>query len=193
MKKRKFHIRLFLLLVLLVSLTGFAVGKYIRTLPSHSSQVTFTAKLADSFVLRESKAEKQSDGTYKLSDTEYIINATQNYVLIPGVDVPKDPHVVITGKTSEIPAYLYVEVVSNVKDQLQFSLENHWTQTIAKHAQHGGTVYVYCTTDTKAPVKITGDQTVYIFKDNKIYVSQHLLGTQTNELITIYAYLEEVR
>ena len=191
MKKRKFHIRLLLLLVLLVSLTGFAVGKYIRTLPSHSSQVTFTAKLADSFVLRESKAEKQSDGTYKLSDTEYITNETQNYVLIPGVDIPKNPHVIITGK-SEIPAYLFIEVVDTTPNNaLVFSLTEKWIATTLKAPQHGGTVYVY-STDGSSPAQITSDLTAYILKGNIVEVRQTLLSGNKDNQLVFYAYLEEV-
>ena len=190
MKKRKFHIRLFLLLVLLVSLTGFAVGKYIRTLPSHSSQVTFTAKLADSFVLRESKAEKQPDGTYKLSDTEYKTDEDKPYALIPGVDIPKNPHVIITGK-SEIPAYLFIEVVDTTPNNaLVFSLTEKWIATTLKAPQHGGTVYVY-STDGSSPAQITSDLTAYILKGNIVEVRQTLLSGNKDNQLVFYAYLEE--
>ena len=190
MKKRKFHIRLLLLLVLLVSLTGFAVGKYFRTLPSHSSQVTFTAKLADSFVLRESKAEKQSDGTYKLSDTEYKTDADKPYALIPGVYIPKNPHVIITGK-SEIPAYLFIEVVdATPNNALVFSLTEKWIATTLKAPQHGGTVYVY-STDGSSPAQITSDLTVYILKGNIVEVRQTLLSGNKDNQLVFYAYLEE--
>ena len=191
MKKRKFHIRLLLLLVLLVSLTGFAVGKYIRTLPSHSSQVTFTAKLADSFILRESKAEKQSDGTYKPSDTEYKTDEDKPYALIPGVDIPKNPHVIITGK-SEIPAYLFIEVVDTTPNNaLVFSLTEKWIATTLKAPQHGGTVYVY-STDGSSPAQITSDLTAYILKGNIVEVRQTLLSGNKDNQLVFYAYLEEV-
>lgn len=167
MNKIKFRTRMRLLIVLtllLLALVGFAVGKYKETI-AHTGDVTITAKLAQSLVVQEHKAEKQANGTYELSKTETV---TENsYVLIPGVDIPKDPHVVITGKTP-IPAYLYLKVECT-NDAITYSLRNCWVQ-------EGNTDTYFYSTDGTNPAQITADQTIYILGNDTVYVSQYLLS-----------------
>lgn len=191
MRKMKFHARLRLLIVLtllLVALTSYAVGKYVTTVEIEGN-VTFTAKLASSFVLQEHKAERQENGSYELGNALVQANS---YTLIPGLDVPKDPHIVITGKT-KIPAYLYIEVVDNTPNNaLRYELTTNWISSSRTAKVTGATVYVY-STDKSNPAEITTDQAkISILKDDKFYVDQGLLsGTESNAL-TFYAYLEEV-
>lgn len=192
MRKMNFRTRLWLLIilaVLLIALTTFAAGKYIMTI-SLQNTVTFTAELAENVVLVESKINRKSDGTYETT-SETIAGGTQSYTLIPGLDVPKDPHIIIEGKTP-IPAYLYIEVVDNTTNNaLRYTLTDSWIESSALAPQHEGAVYVYSTDETN-PTKITTDLgEIYILKDNKFYVDQALLsGTGTNGL-TFYAYLVE--
>ena len=192
MRKLTFRTRLRLLILLtllLIVLTTFAVGKYITTIPVHNT-VTFTAELAEDVMLVESKIIRKTDGTYETTD-ETIAGGTQSYMLIPGLDVPKDPHIVITGKTP-IPAYLYIEVVDNMSNSaLRYELTDSWITSAAKDPEHSGTVYVF-STDKAKPAKITSDPgEIYILKDNLFYVDQALLsGAGANDL-TFYAYLIE--
>lgn len=193
MRNQKLRTRLrrwILPLLLVVMLTGFAVGKYFKTIKVDGT-VTFNAKLTDSLILREKAAIRQTDGTYILSDTQYKINATQTYRLIPGLDIPKDPHVIITGK-SAIPAYLFIEVVDTTPNNaLVFSLTEKWIATTLKTPQHGGTVYVY-STDGSNPAQITSDLTAYILEGNIVEVRQTLLSGNADNQLVFYAYLEEV-
>lgn len=197
MKNKQFRARLRLLIILtllLLPLIGFAAGKYIQTI-SRNETVTFTARLAESVELREHKAERTSTGEYTLSKTEYITNKTQSYILIPGLDIDKDPHIVITGKT-DIPAYLYIEVVDSTPNPaITYQLEKHWQKTDKKLPQHKGTVYIFCSVDENRkpkPEKITADQTISIIEGNRICVGQKLLQDKVSDnLITFYAYLEE--
>lgn len=197
MKNKKFRARLRLLIILtllLLPLIGFAAGKYIQTI-SQKETVTFTARLAESVELREHKAKRTDTGKYALSKTDYITNETQSYILIPGLDVDKDPHIVITGKT-DIPAYLYIEVVdSPANPAITYQLEKHWQKTDKKESQHEGTVYIFCSVDENRkpkPEKITADQTISIIEGNRICVGQKLLQNKVSDnLITFYAYLEE--
>lgn len=194
--KKQFRLRqlvLILVLVLIASMTSFAVGKYVFK-TSFSRTVTFTAELADSFLLRERTAVRQDNGEYILEEPFIENNAgsPQQYILLPGLDVPKDPHVVITGKTP-IPANLYIEVVDRTDNPaISFEMEDHWITTGLKAPKHGGTMYAY-STNGYVPAEVKTDLTIYILKDNRIYVSQTLNHTGTNELLTIYAYLEEVQ
>ena len=190
MKHIKFRTWVLILLALLISLSGFAAAKYINT-KTLNGTVTFTAELAQEFYLLEHVANRQDDGSYQLSDTEYV-KSNQQYILIPGVDIPKDPHIVIKGK-SHIEAYLFLEVVDNTPNEsLDFSLSKYWITTDLKTSQHGGTVYVYSENGANfTPIK-TDYEKIPILTDNTVTVKQALLsGNETNSL-TFYAYLEEI-
>jgi hypothetical protein len=136
MKQKKSRLMMAAVAVILLAvLISSAIGKYVTTV-SVPGKVTFTAKLAGSMVLQEHKAERNADGSYTL--TEQIATADENgyfngYDLIPGLDIPKDPHIVITGKT-DVKAYLFVEVVENgaktqIKDVFGFEMitQNRFT------------------------------------------------------------------
>lgn len=120
-----------------------AVAKYVMDVP-FTGNVTFKADLVGEFTLTESKAVKQANGTYLLTGEQ----VTQNqYILMPGVDVLKNPTVFITGKTA-IPAYLYVEVIyidnlpEDVPTPITYSMATGW-KALGITGPHGGTVYVY--------------------------------------------------
>lgn len=174
-------IPLLILVVLLISgLVGGAVGKYIKTL-QFDGTVTFSATLADNMVLQEHQVERKLDGHYETIDaiipTEVdgsTVNTNQ-YVLLPGQDIPKDPYIEITGKTS-IPAYLFVEVVDGTADTLTYTMADHWVKLTGVEGKHKGTVYVYGNANTETPIAIKdGSLTVYpILEDNKVTVSQEL-------------------
>ena len=95
-----------LLSLILVTLVGYVIGKYVDD-KALEGRVIFTASLAENVILQEHTAQQQADGSYQL--TEPFVTGN-DYVLIPGLDIPKDPHILIEGKTN-IPAYLFVEVV----------------------------------------------------------------------------------
>lgn len=201
MKHINFRTWVLILLALLIALSGFAVGKYFKTI-SQDYTIEFTAELAKEFYLKEHVAIRQDDGTYELSDTNYVpVNEKQEYILIPGLDIPKDPHIVINGKSTNIPAYLFLEVVDNtIVDQsnnklLTYNFESCWipAQNL-KTPQHGGTVYVFCDSE-KNPMEITenyiGNNTINILKEETVTVSQKLLSGVNTGSLTFYAYLEE--
>ncbi len=207
MKEKKFRLRpryLIVAALLLLLLLSGAVGKYVQTI-SKSGTVTFTASLAESVVLQESVVERNADGTYgyKIVDGNHTYTTTgQEYALIPGVDIPKDPHIVITGKT-EIPAYLYIEIVDagdtvtidgESVDLTSYSvIAEDWNESTDISPEHGGTVYKY---KNKIDDQFTA-YPIYILQEdgagNTITVSQHVKCSETKvtNAITIYAYLVE--
>ena len=109
---------------------------------------------------------------------------------MPGVDIPKDPHIIIEGKT-EIPAYLYIEVRESVPNTaIVWNIEDHWLETDKLEPQtEGNKVYVYCTDGV--PQKITTDLTVYILEGNTVTVNQALLHGDNTNLLAFDAYLIE--
>ena len=188
--KRKTFFRLVLLfaivVVLIAAFVGSSLGKY-KTTIELSSNVSFSAKLADELILQEHEAVHKTDGSYELNSNKVV---TENsYVLIPGLNVPKDPHVVISGKT-DIPAFLYVEVIDALgNDAISYNLAECW-QKISDSGKYGGEVYVYAPGGTAA--EITSDLTVNILLNDKIVVGQQLkLNSSASDVLNFYACLHE--
>ena len=203
--KKKVRIRLLvviLLLTLLIGMIGLASAKYTQTI-SINGKITFSARLADSIAVQEHKAVRQADGTYVLHDGSIkpgseetypneIVNSNA-YTLIPGVDIPKDPHIAISGKTP-IHAHLYLEVLDNTPNQaIEYTLEDYWKETeLAPKNLVDAKVYVYYDETNNKNFVITSDQTINILKNNTITVNQGLvLDGNNNNSLKFSAYLEE--
>lgn len=173
----------FLLAVLfcLSAVTFVAVAKYIKDVP-FTGNVTFKADLAEKFTLTETKAERQTSGSYILSGEQVTQNS---YTLMPGVDVPKNPMFKIEGKTA-VPAYLYVEVCPDLPTTVTYKIADHWTD-LGITGPNGGKVYVYNTvlidtTDLSDPI--------YILDGNTLYVSD-TLDRGTTATMTFYGYMAQ--
>lgn len=193
MRTTKFRARFGLLIVLvllMMSCIGFVFGKYITTI-ENNNVVTFTAELADLVELRESQVMRNEDGTYSKTNV-MITNQTQEYILIPGLDVPKDPHIVIQGK-SEIPAYLFIEVIDNTPNNaLNYTLAKEWVEsTLRKPRNEGAKLYVY-SSDGSTPTEIVNNyEKIGILNNEVFYVNQGLKWGESSNALTFYAYLEE--
>lgn len=185
----KVRIRLILLVavlsVILGSLIGGVAAKYIWS-TEITGTVTFSAKLAESILLKEHQANKGADGSYSLdANTEVSANT---YTLLPGLDIPKDPFITVTGKTP-IAAYLFVEVVESAEldtDILSYSLDDHWTP-LSVAGKHGGKVYVYSSILDGG----SADLTVNILKGQTLTVSQKLKAAKSANALTFYGLMAE--
>lgn len=177
MTKKQFRTRLtvlILLVLLLIGLIGFAEAKYATTI-SYRGTITFSASLATSVILQEHKAVPQADGSYVLG-TEVVKENT--YRLLPGLDIPKDPHIIIEGKTP-IPAYLFVEVTDTLDVPVTYQMDDNWLELTDIPKTDGVKVYYYrkaLTNDDMTDGKIT----IQILKDDKVTVSQYLLNQSDN-------------
>ena len=129
------------LFCLLMATAQLVLGKYVFGKTVNGSFVT-NAKLADTFQLLEHQAVQNTDGSYSLSGSTLV--TTNTYQLIPGLTIPKDPYVAITGKTA-LGAYLYLEVVEDsLSAQLTYAIDTtNWTLLTGAVGPHGGTVYTY--------------------------------------------------
>lgn len=202
--------------LLLSVLIGSAIGKYTTTVPV-SGTVTFHADLG-TITLQEHAAVRQPDGSYALVTAEYAQADTTDayneetfvnsngYTLLPGLDIPKDPHIVIENKTP-IEAYLFVEVVESGDVGLQdkvitYALTDDWLKLEDVNGKNGGTVYVYKGTGTSAKEldhNINSPWTVQILaplpEDNNshIRVSQKLITTPStgDDVLKFYACMGE--
>ena len=129
----------------------------------------------------------EEDGVYTLSDTE--TTTSNNYdTIYPGVDIPKDPQVSLTG-SGNTSGYLFIEKVEGegFDTALQYTVDTaNWTETTLV-GQHGGTVYVYALNGGKV-TKL--DAPVHILANDKITVAANADLTNVNgDTLTFYAYL----
>ena len=190
--------------VVLIATTGtkakYTTDKVVNQTPV---TVTVTADLASNLEVKESKATRNPSGTYSLVTNELVKNNT--YVLMPGVSIPKDPKVYVTGKTS-IPAYLYVEVVNDTglvtegnNAALKYSLvAPDWTKLDGVQGRHGGEVYAYKDV-LQTEGTNTEDYTVSIldpvYNDGKdsVMVTSFFNADSANYLgtLTFYAYMAQ--
>lgn len=167
-------------LILLTALTSVH-AKYV-TERSLTGTLTVTANIGQIQVL-EHEAIKQDNGSYVLNGVtngacdvdvahDHVTGNTYNTV-IPGLDIPKDPHVVISGVTADIPVYVFIQVENDtLPDAMTYKLSNVWVELDS--AEYPG-VYVY--SDTNGPIQVTSDQTIYILENDAnavITVSQEL-------------------
>ncbi len=186
-KKRRIA---FLLAVLfcLSAVTFVAVAKYIKDVP-YTGNVTFKADLVETFTLTETKAERQTSGSYILSGEQVTQNS---YTLMPGVDVPKDPKITIKGKTT-VPAYLYVEICPDLPatDTVTYGIMPHW-KALGIKGPHGGDVYVYAFPDGEVIILdgTTKDLTLPIIDKEILYVSD-TLDRKTTATMTFYGYMAQ--
>lgn len=150
-------------------------AKYITSVPL-SGTVTFEANLADAVTLTEHQATRNVDGSYRLgTETTY----DNSYVVMPGVDIPKDPSFTITNKSS-IDVYLYVEIVDTSPGTVTYELESGWT----KLEITGRNVYEY--TDT---ISQGGSQNIPILKDDVIHVSDKYNPALSGFELKFYGYM----
>ena len=136
--KRKLLSLLLVAILAMAAVAGTVYAKYAGE-QKLSGKITVSAKLATDLEIFEHQATRQTNGTYTLGTTEVAENS---YVLMPGVDVPKDPTVRVTGYTG-MDAYLYIEVVGEEKtDPVYFEVDTQkWTALTGETGPNGGKLY----------------------------------------------------
>ena len=166
-----------------IATSGIASAKYTQQKVAQSVPVLITvdADLAGTLEVLEHKATRKDSGVYSLGDEEVSAN---EYHLMPGVDVPKDPFVKITGKT-EIPAYVYIEVVDHTQS----------TFTYTCTGRNGGTVYAYKET-VKKTAENGGNLTLPILSgDHPVITVSHELSLDSTQYsnagLDFYAYMAQ--
>lgn len=138
------------------------------------------------FTLDESKAVIDTNGVYSLNTNERVIG--NDYKLIPGVNVLKDPTITIKNKT-EVPAYLYLEVVGDCSDYFDYTLISNWVYLDGALGQHGGSVYVFKENDSILLGEIP-DKTIKIIEGDKLFVKSSFTSSNQKSL-TFYAYMAQ--
>lgn len=99
-------------------------------------------ELVETFELKEHALNQNADGTYTLDNAKFATEGNE-YQVLPGIELPKDPTVMITGKT-EAPAYLYIEIVGTLDEAIfEWSVDANWTKLDGVTGPNGGDVYAY--------------------------------------------------
>jgi len=174
------------LLAVVVIATGIGLGlaKY-KTQKTVDGNVNFTVTLATGMSIQESPIEREDDGTYTLTTADPV--TANSYKLMPGVDVPKDPYITVTGKT-ELPGWLFVEIVESADfpETVTYTVDSNWTAIEGLTGENGGQIYVY---NTVLDSSNTTDSTQFsILKDNILTVSDQL-ERETTANLTFFGYL----
>ncbi len=178
-----------LMICVSLALSGFLFAKYTKDL-NFSGNVTISANLAKNFSLYEHKAVADNKGVYSLTAQKVESN---EYMVLPGVSIPKDPTVKIEKKTN-IKAYLYLEVVDGLAGSgITYSLEDHWKSLDGANATStGGKIYVYSVENT--PFVFDGTTANYdigVIKGDVLQVANNAKPSAALNL-AFYAYLVQI-
>ena len=180
MKKKK----IFIVVAACLLLLTVSAGGTLAYLTYRTAEVKNTLTVGDilqpddSFDLIEHEAtDSDRDGIYTLTSTETTENT---YVVLPGVDLPKDPFV-RTGKVLALDAYVFVEVVDETSDALTVIVDDSWT-LVDVTGSHGGDVYTIgiCQAGTTALSKT-------ILKNNEILVADATIADPGT--VSFYGYM----
>jgi len=203
-KKKVLLSVLALILVCALSVTGtLALMKMNTTTPVTNTFIAAGGgELAEGMTLTEHLVAPDANGDYSYAALnaddvpEKVANAedadevfTNSYTVMPGMTLPKDPTITITGKT-EAPAYLYVEVVGALNGAYQWEMAEGWTEIVGLTGVNGGKVYHYNTILTNAANEPTSFP---IIKDDVITIPDDpTVNLNTQEAtLTFYAYLAQ--
>lgn len=163
---------------------GVSVGaKYVKEIRI-PCRLIIKANLADKVAVFEHEPQRQADGTYQLVSNEV---SQSEYVLMPGVDAARDPFVRIEGK-SDIPAYVYVEVVSTLDEKVTFELiDEVWEKLDGVTGQNGGEVYAFedmLSSDNKEDIELP------LFEDEAVTVSHtYIAAGEAETNLSFYPYM----
>ena len=155
-------------------------AKYMTSVPL-SGTVTFNAELADNVTLQEHKAVRNADGSYSLNISADTTNSN-TYIVMPGVDIEKDPYFTVTNK-SGIDTFLYVEIVDSSPDTVSYELADGWKKLEIPDRE----VYVY-----NYLISREGSQDIPILKNNMVYVSDQYDPVSGGFNLKLYGYMVQI-
>lgn len=180
---RKSGLSRFVLMVTMMALVAVvSIGGTMAWLQDNTEEVVNTFTVGDiNITLQESVYDAENN---ELTDAE-TTTGNDNYNIIPGKNLPKDPHVTVKGGSES--CWLFVEIT-----------EEHWTlqdvtySVIEASAVEGGWtklssangVHVYY----KKLEATASDTDHYILTDNKIFVSSDLTK---DEIDTYFESVQE--
>ena len=179
-KRRFIRIGVALALIALMCLGYGITAKYTKQ-KTIAATLTVNSTLVTEIKAAAHVAEKQPDGTYAIGAETAASNACG---ILPGTDVPMDPHVILTGKTS-VPSYIYVEVCDDTASGITFVIADTWVEVAGATGPHGGRVFCY-----QAVIDENSPDELPVFEGDKVYVSENI-GSEEASSFIIYPYIAE--
>ncbi|MGN1017236.1 MAG: hypothetical protein ACI4PB_00285, partial [Oscillospiraceae bacterium] len=132
------------------------------------------------FTLVESKANQQADGKYVLNPADKV--QANDYVVVPGVDLPKDPTINLKLKAN-IDAYVFLAVDNNLKG-MSVTIDPAWS-AITTYTDEDGVawdIYAQKVVGTTA----AQDLTFNVLKDQIVTVDKAADDYDGNILFNAY-------
>lgn len=123
-KMKKKTLTIAIALVLVVALAVGATWAYLTSTTGPVTNTFVAGKLFDQgggIKLQERVVSQKNDGTYVIAADAAWQDTGINYVVQPGVDLPKQPAVKVNGLTAK--AYLFVGVKGEPKDGFTWSVD----------------------------------------------------------------------
>lgn len=168
MKKKTLTIAI--ALVLVVALAVGATWAYLTSTTDTITNTFVAGKLFDQgggIKLQERVVTQKNDGTYVIAEDAAWQDTGINYVVQPGVDLPKQPAVKVAGLTAK--AYLFVGVKGETKDGFTWSVDTaKWSPLMKDNAQvekDGYKIWVLTGDVTNASYDILTGNKVTVGKD----------------------------
>ena len=129
---------------------------------------------------------------YQLNKEVLVTNNTYD-VLVPGMDIEKDPFIRLTGD-NDVSYTLYLEVAPTRPDILSYKMTEQWRASDHFPAQHGGKVYVF-----QSPVRPHEKRDIAGLLDNgEIHIKEELKDKHSPPengepfRVDMYAYLVQM-
>lgn len=193
MKKRTLTLVISLLLVALV-----AVGGTLAWLKAETTPVVNTFSPSDIGVeLKEHKYDATNDVLTNEETTEGV----NNYKMIPGWTIPKDPKATVTSGSEDCYLFVKVEKSTNFNDYMEMAIDTQWTAV----PDVTGVYYIKIDEDSEknVPYNILGEGTAeyndveYTWTDNQVLVKPTVTKTMMenvnpNPTLTFTAYATQL-
>lgn len=173
-----------LAIVLVVALSVAGTYAYLTAQTDNVTNTFAVAGLLDDdagFTLVESKANQQADGKYVLNPADKV--QANDYVVVPGVDLPKDPTINLKLKAN-IDAYVFLAVDNNLKG-MSVTIDPAWGSAITTYTDENGAawdIYAQKVVGTTA----AQDLTFNVLKDQTVTVDKAADAYDGNILFNAY-------
>lgn len=177
MKQKRYGVttKTLVAMLALVLLIGCGIGGTLAYLTSKTDEVVNTFTVGN--IIIDLFEHEYVDG--ELTNTE-VRNGGNTYKIVPGVNLDKDPTVVVKGDSED--CWLFVKVdetnwptaaLADGTKKVSYGIAEGWTQL----AGVTGVYYRKVTSNT-------ADQSFYVLKDNEVTVSDELTTEEVNRIGT---------
>ena len=179
--RRSVSSKTFVVMLALVLALGCAVGGTIAWLTANTDPVVNTFTYGDINIELYEHKYNAADNTL---DKSQKVDKVEDYKIVPGKNLPKDPTVKVVGGSED--CWLFVKVVETgtfVANKVTYDIANGWIEL-------NGVPGVYYR-EVNAATALAGT-TFNVLKDNMVFVKDNLtkddIATATNPTLTFTAY-----